>query len=121
MTKRDQNEGGGAISNVPDGAIVLKYVQAVENLRGDLATEKSESMTRCKVIHTDIKQVFKDAKKEARLNKKGLLAILEERALKAKLDAVGADLEGDDSTAHVTYRLALEKLGPLGEAALKAA
>jgi hypothetical protein len=124
MTKKandDEGSKGGAISNVPDGNVVMKYVQAVENLHGDLATEKSESMIRCKVIHTDIKQVFKDAKKEAGLNKKGLMAVIEERALEAKLAAVGGNLEGDDAAAHATYKLALENLGPLGEAALKQA
>lgn len=121
VKKNEDDEGGpGHGSNVPDGKVVLEFVDRIENLHGDLGKEKSESMTRCKVIHTDIKEVYKDAKKLG-LRKKALKAIIDERSLKAKLDAIPGSLEGDDDTNYAAIKLGLEKLGDLGAAALKAA
>lgn len=118
--KQDDAAEGPQISNVPDGEKVLSFVRRVENLHGDLGKERSESMTRCKVIHADIKEVYKEAK-AAGFNKKALKGIVTKRALEAKIQDIGDELEGDDSTAYASLQLALEKMGPLGEAALKAA
>ena len=120
VKKTDGDADGPQISNVPDGEKVMEFVSRIENLHGDLGTEKSESMTRCKAIHTDIKEVYKEAK-NAGFNKKALKGIISKRALEAKIQDIGDELEGDDSTAYASLQLALEKLGPLGDAALKAA
>jgi len=109
---KDETEGEGApsqISNVPDGGQVLSFVERVENLLADKASEKGEYMAKCKVINEDIDQVFVEAK-NAGFRKKALKQVLKKRELERKLEDVGADLEGDDSDAYAAMDLALEKL-----------
>lgn len=108
MAKKEK--GGAAGTNTPDGAKILSYVEAVENLHTDLDKERSDYMNACKTIRTDIGQVFKDAKKESGLDKKALKTIIEERALKAKLESVASDLEGESSDAYAAYSAALDKI-----------
>lgn len=96
--------------NIPDGKKVLEFVERVENLQGALATEKSESMIRCKAIHTDIKQVFKDAKKEAGLDKKALKLVLEKRSLEGKLQDLRSDAEPETVDLFDAYNAAIEKV-----------
>lgn len=118
--KKDEGGEGGAISNVPNGEKVMEFVKQIETLDQDLAKEKSEFMTRCKVIHGDKKEVYGEAK-NAGFKKKALKEIIKARSLERELAAIGSDLEGDDSDSYATMALALEKLGELGQAALKAA
>lgn len=107
---KDDEEGGPAQgSNVPDGNKVLKFIEKVEALDGDLATERSEYMNRCKAIHSDKKEVFKEAK-AAGVNKKALKGHVEKRKLEGKIEEIANDLEGDDNDAYVAMELALEKL-----------
>src|ERR1051325_4590390 len=98
--KDDAEESGAAHgSNVPDGAKVLEFVERIENLDADLASEKGEFMQRCKVIAGDKREVYSEAK-AAGLNKKALKGIVKERRLKREIEDIAADLEGDDSDAY---------------------
>lgn len=107
---KNDDEGGGGTGNLPDGKKVLEFVERIENLEADLATEKSESMTRCKVIHTDIKQVFKDAKKEAGINKKGLKKVLDKRRLETKLKDLDSDEDAEALDSFHAYCAAIDKV-----------
>lgn len=105
-----------------DKEAVEGFVSRIENLNGDLATEKSEFMTRCKTIRGDIKDVFDEAK-GAGIPKKELKRVIKRRALENKIENLREELEGDEQH---NYDMLLHALGhladtPLGGAALQAA
>lgn len=97
--EKEPGEDGAGVSafrgNGFDPSIAHSFVSRVENLHGDLATEKSEFMTRCKVIHSDIKEVLTEAK-NAGIPKKALKNVIKHRALLNKVEDVRNDLEGED-------------------------
>jgi uncharacterized protein (UPF0335 family) len=103
-----------------DPEAVKAFVSRIENLNGDLATEKSEFMTRCKVIHGDLKVVYDEAK-DTGIPKKELKKAVKRRALLASVEKLRDDLEGEQQDNYDKILLALGDLGPLGEAAIKAA
>lgn len=117
----DNETGVAAIrGNGFDPEIVRGYVQRIESLYQDLATEKGESMARCKVIHEDVAAVYDEAKKVGGVPKKALKTAIKKRDLGRKFDAVGEDLEGDDLDNYAAVLLAVGQLSdtPLGAAAL---
>lgn len=118
QTAKDDDTGPAHGSNVPDGEKVMSFVAKIENLDMDLASEKGKFMAECKLIQGDKKQVYSDAK-AAGINKKALKGVVKQRALEREIKNIGDDLEGDDSDAFAALQLALEKLGPLGEAAME--
>lgn len=99
-----------------DPEAVKAFVSRVENLNGDLATEKSEFMTRCKVIHGDVSLVYDEAK-GAGIPKKELKKAIKRRALLASVERIREELEGDQQDNYDKILLALGDLGPLGHAA----
>lgn len=109
-THTNDDEGGAAHgSNVPHGEQVLGFIQRVENLNLDIAKEKSAMMTACKGIHTDIKEVFKEAK-AAGINKKALKGHVKRRALERDIEDIRDDLEGDDQDSFDALAIALQKI-----------
>lgn len=124
--EKEAGEDGAGVSafrgNGFDPAIAQGFVQRVENLHSNLATEKSEFMTRCKVIHSDIKEVMTEAK-NAGIPKKALKNVVKHRALLNKAEDVRNDLEGEDQDSFDQLLHALGSFAEtgLGEAALKAA
>jgi uncharacterized protein (UPF0335 family) len=110
MAKRAKDEeGASAGTNVPDGEKILGFIERVENLEADIASETGEFMARVKVIKGDIKEVLKEAK-ESGLNKKALQAKLKERKHLAKAKEAGDELEGEASDAYAAYSAALDKI-----------
>jgi len=103
-----------------DPAITRAYVERIENLANDLASERGESMQRCGAIHKDIAAVYDEAKKSGGIPKKALKMAVKKRALEAKVKQIRDELEGDDADNYDAILLALGELGdtPLGEAAL---
>jgi hypothetical protein len=114
------DEGPAHGSNVPDGMKVLDFVERFEALDDDIAKEKTASKLNIDAIKEDQDALLKEASK-AGLRKKALKKLVKQRALYRQINGLADKLDVDDSSAFAAMNLALEKLGPLGEAALKAA
>jgi uncharacterized protein (UPF0335 family) len=127
VKKEDQEPGDGhGVSafrgNGYDPQILGGFNTRIANLYGDLATEKGESMARCRAIHQDIDAVLKEAK-NAGIPKKEFKAVIKKRTLLAKAEEIRADLEGDSVETFDQIEFALGKFAEtdLGAAALNAA
>lgn len=119
----DAGDGVAAFrGNGFDPAILGAFNFRIENLYGDLGTEKSESMLRCKAIHSDIDEVLKEAK-NAGIPKSEFKAVIKKRTLLAKAEAIREDLEGDRQNNFDQIEIALGKFAEtgLGAAAVQAA
>jgi len=118
-------EGNGVAAfrgNGFDPAIAKGFVDRIENLYADIATEKSEFMTRCKVIHSDIKEVLTEAK-NAGIPKKAMRNVIRKRKLENDIEGIRADLDGDDQDSFDQLVIALDKFADtdLGAAAMEKA
>lgn len=123
--KAEDDTGNGVSAfrgNGYDPAILGGFNSRVLALHGDLATEKSESMLRCKSIHQDIDEVLKEAK-SAGIPKSEFKAVIKKNALLAKAEAIREDLEGERQDTFDQIEIALGKFAEtgLGAAAVKAA
>lgn len=107
MAKREKPSSSG--TNVPDGEQILSFVERIERLDGDIASEKSKFMSECKIIRGNQKEVYAEAK-AAGFNKKAIKGLVKKRRLEADIEDIQTDLEGDDNDAYTAYLLALEKV-----------
>lgn len=117
----EEPEGVSAIrGNGYDPAILEKFVDRIENLIDNIASERGTSMKRCKVIHNDIKEVYKEAR-AAGVTKKSLAQVIVTRELRRKLDDAQNTLEGEDQESYEQMLSALGMLSdlPLGQAAAR--
>ena len=124
-TEGDKPDGHGVSAfrgNGYDPAILGAFNARIERLHDDLATEKGESMSRCRIIHQDIDAVLAEAK-NAGIPKKEFKAVIKKRTLLAKAEAIRADLEGEGVDTFDQIEFALGKFAEteLGAAALQAA
>lgn len=105
-----------------DPQILGAFNQRIESLHADLATEKGESMARCRAIHLDIDEVLKEAK-NAGIPKKEFKAVIKKRTLLAKAEAIRADMEGESENTFDQIEIALGKFAEteLGAAAVQKA
>jgi uncharacterized protein (UPF0335 family) len=71
---------------------VEEVVRKIENLAGEMDTEKSEYMLRCKDIRSDIKNEYDEAR-EAGITKSVLKAKIKERMLRKKVANCRSTLE----------------------------
>lgn len=96
-----------------------EYVSRIQNLYADIAVKKQAVSDECKIIQTDIKQVYIEAKKQG-LNEKALKAVIKELVLLAKAAAVTETLSGDEADMFEMMKDALGDFGntALGQAAL---
>ncbi len=108
-----------ARTNGFDPGKVQGYVERIESLHADIATEMATALNACRQIHGDIKQVYQEAKDEAGVPKKALKKVVKARGLERKAAECRADLEGDDLDSYDLIRHALGDLAdtPLGAAA----
>lgn len=127
VKKEEQEPGDGhGVSafrgNGYDPQILGSFNSRIENLYSDLATEKGESMARCRAIHQDIDAVLLEAK-NAGIPKKEFKAVIKKRTLLAKAEEIRKDLEGDSVETFDQIEFALGKFAEtaLGAAALNAA
>lgn len=113
----EPGEGGNGVAafrgNGYDPAIVNGFVTRIEKLYSDIATEKSEFMSRCKVIHGDVKEVLTEAK-NAGIPKKSLKSLIKQRDLLGKVENIRNDLEGDDQDSFDQLCLALGAFAQTG-------
>jgi uncharacterized protein (UPF0335 family) len=125
MSGRTDSQG-----NVPGGApgmghnafgpdVARQFVERIERLLDDLASEKGEYMRRAKTIREDIALALDDAK-AAGVPKKELKAVIKTRDLEMRAAAIREDLEGDAQETYDMIRAALGDFSdtPLGQAAL---
>jgi len=126
MPRRKKSETEGEHTNGSnerqgfDKSQVKSFVERIESLHADIATEMAEALNRCKAIHGDIKLVYDEAKDTAGIPKKALKRVVKARSLERKAAEVREELEGDDQHSFDQIRLALGDLAdlPLGQAAL---
>jgi uncharacterized protein (UPF0335 family) len=109
----------GAGHNQITAQSAKQYVDRIERLYDDLASEKGEYMRKAKTIREDIALVLDDAK-TAGIPKKELKAVIKTRDLERRAQAIRDDLEADSQETFDQIRVALGDLAdtPLGEAAL---
>jgi uncharacterized protein (UPF0335 family) len=90
----DETEAPPATPNTFAPEEVEKAVNRIENLGGELDTEKSEYMLRCKDIRSDMKDVYDEAKEQG-ITKSVLKAKIKERALRKKVANCRNNLEAE--------------------------
>jgi uncharacterized protein (UPF0335 family) len=98
---------------------VNSFVARIENLHGEIDSERGKYMAACKGIRAGIKDTLDDAK-DSGIPKRALKSVIKARALERKAAAVRDELEAEDQDAHDLLRQALGDLAelPLGRAAL---
>lgn len=98
------------------------YVEAIEEIRKELLTEKSVYMSKCKAIRQKEKEVLEDAKGQGG-NPKSIKGAVKRREMERKLAAHDASFEDDDAARYEAILKALSGMEdtPLGQAALKTA
>lgn len=105
-----------------DPDMVKAFVDRVESLHNDIASEKGAYMATCKGIREDISSVYDEAKEKG-IPKKILKLVIEQRALGRKMEDIREELEQDDQDIFDQLMLALGDLAdtPLGQAATNSA
>lgn len=88
----DETEASPATPNTFAPEKVEEVVRKIENLAGEMDTEKSEYMLRCKDIRSDIKNEYDEAR-EAGIAKSVLKAKIKERMLRKKVANCRSTLE----------------------------
>jgi len=101
-------------------ARALPFLQRIENLFDDIASERGAFMARAKSIRADMKLVYEEAA-EADVPKKALRQLVKYRELERKQEALADEMEGEDGA--YDYEMLVAALGqlsdlPLGRAAL---
>jgi uncharacterized protein (UPF0335 family) len=111
-----------AATNGYDKQILTNFVQRIENLLGDLLSERGSYMERCKEIRSDIKLVYDEAK-DASLPIKELRTLIRTRELERKIESQINELETEERQTYEMLEATLGDFGdrPLGEAALNKA
>jgi hypothetical protein len=126
--RRQNGEGEGTDNVTPirsnglDPAVTTALLDRILNLYGSLDGERSDYMNACKIIRSDMAEIYKEADNKG-VPKRGLKAAVKRRLLEHKIDNIRADME--DSQDVDDYDMVLQALGglaelPLGAAALAA-
>lgn len=105
-----------------DSQKTKSYVDRIENIEAEIASERGKFMARCKELRKDISDVLDEAKSDG-IPKKALRAVIKTRAIQAKIENIREDLEGEDQDNYDLIRHAIGDLAdlPLGKAALERA
>lgn len=93
------------------------YLKRIETLLAEGETAKATYMNECKSRREDVKAIYTEAKDNG-IPVKALRGLVKYRELERKQDAIADGLDIDEAS---TYETLIEALGPLGEAAAKAA
>ena len=93
------------------------YLSRIENLLAEIDTAKEKCADECKERQEDIKSIYTEAK-DAGVPLKSLKGLVKYRKLERKQLAIADGLDIDEQAA---YSNLVEALGPLGEAAARAA
>ena len=98
---------------------VKEYVGRIINLHGDLDSERSTYMNACKPIHSDIKELYGEAKGEG-IPTRELKAAVKMRLLDLRKERVRDALDENQQSNLDNIRMALGDLEttPLGQAAV---
>jgi hypothetical protein len=108
------------VGNGFDPDRVGQAVKSIEAIEAEIASMTGEHMAACKVKRGRIALIKKEAKKAWGIPRVELNALLKERSLQRKVDAVRADLDGDQVDTVEMLAVALGKFAdtPLGKAAV---
>ena len=89
------------------------FLERIEQLCSNRASEKATSMQRCSAIADDIKEVYKEAK-AAGVEVKPLRAVVKRRTLEGQIEALPAEFELDELAQYSTL---VDAFGttPMGE------
>ena len=108
------------LTNGIDHDAATSFVERIESLNADLASEKSDYMLRCKPIHEAIAQVLDEAT-EAGIRKRALKVKVKTRQHLRKAAQLESELEDDDRANYQLLDDAIPGLDdlPLGIVALE--
>lgn len=100
-------------------AVAQRWVDEIERHHETLATYQGEYLNRCKSVRELISGCY-DAAKEAGIPRVELRAVIKERALLAKIEALREDMEPEQRETLDQIKFSLGMLAdlPLGEVAL---
>ena len=101
-------------------AVAQRWVDEIERHHETLASYQGEYMARCRSVRELITGCF-DAAKDAGIPRAELRAVIKERQLLAKIEAMREDMEPEQRETLDQIKFALGMLSdlPLGEVALK--
>lgn len=108
------------MSNGFDATILKRFVGEIEKHHDQIASYKGEHAQRVKSVQEMISDVY-DRAKDAGIGKKQLKAVIRERDLTKKIEAIREDMEEEEAETFDQIKHALGMLSdlPLGETALK--
>ncbi|MDP2618591.1 MAG: DUF2312 domain-containing protein [Hyphomicrobiales bacterium] len=108
-------------TNGIDADMAKAFIERIENLEGQIDSERGSYMQKAKTIREDIKEVIIEAKDEG-IPSKALKAMVKDRRYDRKKAELAAGLDIDEGAAFEQMKEALGPLAdtPLGEAALGA-
>lgn len=103
--------------------VVRRVVDRLEELLGELGSERGQYMERCRRIRDTMKDVYQAARDEDGIPKKALKTLIEKRELAARIEDLVVNLEGDNLEAFQSLEQVLGDYvsTPLGQAARTAA
>lgn len=101
-------------------ARALPFIERVENVEEQIASERGAFMARCKELRGDIKEIYAEVK-DADLPVKAIKKIVKRRELERKQLAIDESMKGEEG--EYDYEMLVAALGdladlPLGKAAL---
>lgn len=101
-------------------ARALPFIERVENVEEQIASERGAFMARCKELRGDIKEIYAEVK-DADLPVKAIKKIVKRRELERKQLAIDESMKGEEG--EYDYEMLVAALGqlsdlPLGQAAL---
>lgn len=107
------------MSNGFDTEVLKRFVGEIERHHDQIASYKGEHAQRVKSVQEMISDIY-DRAKDAGVGKKQLKAVIKERGLLKRIDAIRDDMEDEQAETFDQIKFALGMLSdlPLGEATL---
>ena len=108
------------MTNGFDATVLKRFVGEIEKHHGQIASYKGEHAQRVKSVQEMISDVY-DRAKDAGVPKRELKAVIKERVLLKRIEALREDLEEEQAETYDQIKHSLGMLSdlPLGEVALK--
>jgi hypothetical protein len=108
------------MSNQFDATVLKRFVGEIEKHHDQIASYKGEHAQRVKSVQEMISDVY-DRAKDSGVPKRELKAVIKERALLKKIEALREDMEEEQAETYDQIKHSLGMLSdlPLGEVALK--
>ena len=100
-----ETDNASRLSNGFDPDVVKGYVDRIERLNDELASEKGEYMERCKVITEQRASVLQEAKDQHGISKRALKTVVKVRGLEEHAERLREELEPESKIPLITSAL----------------